>query len=826
MRIFIKIFFHVAEKIRAFSRATIFLFGIALLISINSFSQISTKNISYTVEGVVIDSITGKPLAAASIALHNIKNGLALETVLSDEHGSFRVSIPPNQAYDLIVTNIGYATKKLLLPASHEAGVILNNLQLSPQLNILKEVKVKTWKNFVSYEADKLVYNVEDDPESNYLSTFDILRKVPMLSINGEDNIELNGSNSYEVLVNNRPSSLFVNNVSDVFKSLPANSVKSIEIISNPSAKYDAEGVSGIINIVTYNKNITGTMGTMRAAYNSPGGPGIGGSVMLKTGKFGFSGLGNYSQNESPLSTTYYKRVDKVNNTSMYQAGESKSNNRNLNFGGEMNWELSSLDLFNIHYNQSRHQGNSSFGQQAELTGNTGLQLQSYRNENNNRYTSPGYDMGMDYQHAFKKNKDQLLTVSFRELRNRNYYTAENLITEKINSSLPDRRSANNNSFTERTAQIDYVQPIKKHSFELGIKTISRTNNSTYSVQGVDTATGLYILDQSLSNNYDNRQNIYAGYGSLTLKAGKWTFRPGARVEQTIVAAQFHSTGTTASQSYSNIIPNISIFKSFGTSNLSLSYSQRLERPGLYYLNPYIDNRDPYNIHYGNPDLQSTITHVATLMFNTSVKGTSFNINFNHDYTGNSILSYTTIGTDTVARTTFGNIGNEQIDGLSLSSNFTLFKKLNFNINTFGTYRKYNSVINNRWQNNEGFSYQLSGYGSFSFFKTWRTSFNAGYNSSSISFQSKAASYFTHSVSLNKSFLKDRKAGLSISVNSLFQPYRGNSTEIEQEQFYILRQYKALARRFTFTFNYRFGKLNGGIRPKKAGIENDDLKSK
>jgi outer membrane receptor protein involved in Fe transport len=763
-------------------------------------------------------------LPYVTVSLHKTNDNSVFKTVVTKEDGSFEMEFLSDQAFDLYVTNIGYAPIKKHLPASNKATVILNSVQLSPEFNTLKTVKVAARKSLVSYEADKLVYNVEDDPESNYLSSFEILRKMPVMFIDGEDNIELNGNSNFEVLINNRPSSFFVNNISDVFKNLPASSVKSIEIITNPPARYDAEGVGGIINIITYKKNLSGMMGTLRGGYSTPGGPTAGGSLTFKTGKIGFSGLGGYNQNTSPASTSSFNRVDKVNNTSMNQIGEGTSSSRSWNTGGEMNWEISDLNLLTLNYHTNHNDGNSTSAQRVALTDNTGQQIQSYRNESISNYSTPGYDFGMDYQRKFKKNDGQLLTASYKELRNSNTYTSESLITQKINALLPGGHSANDNSSIERTAQIDYVQPIKKHYLEIGVKTISRINNSSYVFERMDTTTGLYVADESLSNSYGNRQNIYAAYASLTLKAGKWMFRTGARAEETKATAQFHATGTAADQSYSNILPNLSISKRFGnTSNLSLSYSQRLQRPGLYYLNPYVNNRDPYNIYYGNPELQPTVTHVATLMFNTYRNGVSFNINLNHNYTGNSILRYTVIGTDTVARTTYGNIGNEQMDGLSLSTGFTLFKKISFNINTGGNYRKYTNTINSKLQTNEGFSYQLSGYAGFSFLKTWRTCFDASYASSNISFQSRSAGYFNHSISLNKGFLKNRKAELSISANNPFQPYRRNITDIEQEQFHITQQYQMLMRRFTFTFNYRFGKLNGGVRPKKT-IQNDDVK--
>ncbi|GAA4451412.1 outer membrane beta-barrel family protein [Nibrella saemangeumensis] len=765
-------------------------------------------------------------MAGVSITLRSERTHSTGSVATTREDGSFVLSILSNQSYELVITYMGYTPKKLHLPSSPSTQPTLNPITLSPQSTTLQEVTVTARKKLIHYEADKLIYQVADDPESTNLTTFEILRKIPMLTIDGDDNIAINGKSHYQVLLNNRPSSLFVNNVSDAFKSLPAGSVKSIEIITHPSARYEAEGVGGIINIITHRKNVTGYSGSVRGGFSTPGGPSVGGSVLAKAGKLGLSGLWGYTGNTSPTTTHSTYRLDKVNQTALQQTGENRSTGNFLNLGGELSWQPNDLNLLTMYYNTSQSNNQSLATTVANMTDANGVSLQSYRSLNTFRTRSPGHDWGIDYQLSFKKSTSQLLTVSYKELSNSSSSGSDNTLPERSNSSVTGGHSENDYRFTEQTAQLDYTQPLKKHSLEAGVKAIWRFNASDYFFDREDAGTGLFMRDPSLTNQYTNRQDIYAGYVSLSLQAGPWLLRVGARAEQTHVSANFQTTGTRISQSYFNIIPNSTLSRRFGNATtLSVSYSQRLQRPGLYYLNPYVNNLDPYNISYGNPTLGATVNHVADVTLSTFVNHTNLSVNLNHSFTDNAILRFTTIGADTVARTTYGNIGTEQNSGITVGTGFTFFRKLSLNLNSSLSYRKYTTSIDRQFKTTAGFTYRLSTTGSYSLGKTLRAGMSMAYNSSTLFFQGRTVGFFTHSSTLNYSFLKNRKANLALSLNSPFQLARRNHTVTELSRFYMVRDHVVIMRRYTLTLNYRFGKLQGGIKRKRRGIANDDLLS-
>jgi outer membrane receptor protein involved in Fe transport len=773
-----------------------------------------------TLRSTVLDSLSQEPLFAATVALYTRPGELPLRTTVTGEDGSFVFTALPPQAYQLRITTVGYASKVLCLPATGAPGTIL----LAPSAVSLSEVTVRGQKVLVQYEADKLVYNVSNDPESAALSTFEMLRKVPMLTIDADDNIELNGQASFQVLLNGRPSSLFVNSPEEALKSLPANSVKSIEVITNPPARYASEGIGGLINIITHKRTVTGYNGSVRTGFSAPGGPSTGGQLQAKAGKIGYSGLWGYSYNTRPATTNSMTRLDKRNGTTLSQNGESDGSSRSFNVGNELSWQLNDQHLINVHYNFRQFRSLSESSRRAVLHDALGEPIQSYLTLNTFDSRSPGGDWGLDYQLGFKKNSQQLLTFSYKELRNRNESENSNTIPEKINSILTSGYSENLNSFTERTAQLDYVLPFQKHTLEMGLKSITRDNYSNYFYEREDPATGQLVLDPRSSNQYDNRQAIYAGYVSASLKLSTWMLRAGARVEQTQVTANFRTTDTQARQSYFNLIPNLNLSRRFGTStNLTASYSQRLQRPGLFYINPFINNQDPYNIYYGNPDLRATVSHVANVSFNTYKNKTNLYANLSHSFTNGAVLQYTTIGADTVARTTYGNIGAERNTGLSVGVGSTFFEKLTVNLNTNANYRRYTSRQERELVTNAGFTYGGTLTTGYAFSRYLRANATVTYTSSSFSFQSRSIGFFSHNASLNYSFLKDRKGSLSLTASNPFMPTRRNHTVTDLVQFYMVMDNVIIMHRYGLTFNYRFGKLQGGFKRNRRGISNDDL---
>lgn len=778
-----------------------------------------------TIKGTAVDSATKSPVSFVSVTVYDPVADNIIKSIISKEDGSFKISHIPLQQYRLFISRVGYNGKSLSLPSFTSSIIYVGNVPLSAQPVQLKEVVVIAQKQLIEQQINKVVYNVDADPDSKTLNTFDMLRKVPMISLDAEEKLQMNGSSSFRVLINGRASSLFVRNPSDVFKSMPASFIKKIEVITNPPARYEAEGISGIINIITNKKRVSGYNGSLSLGADKPTGYATGSFITAKAGKFGLSVSGGYSGANSPTSNSEFIREDKIVSLNLYQTGKSTSINRSGYISSEFSFEADSLNLFTATYNTNIGKAASDFMQQVELRNKDQVLKQVYNNSNNSTSDWKGDDIGIDFQHSFK-NKDRLFTLSYKLTKNYNSGNTEISLRPLLNYIRQESNSYNNNTFNEQTWQADYVQPVKNQMLEFGFKSIVRKNYSNYSYTNRDTVTGTFVTDGKLSNNFDYRQDINSAYISLTLKNNSWSLTTGARLEQTTIDANFKSSGTRAFQKYLNLIPNATVARKVNTSStVSFSFTQRIERPSLYYLDPFIDISDPRNIYYGNPNLLPAISNAFNLSYFTFIKNTSVSASLFHHFTNNSIERYTTVGKDTIGRTTYGNVGSNQLYGFSVSSNVTAFDRMSISLNSSGNYIKYSSSIIDLGRVNEGFSYDLFGYASYRFNKGWRAGGSITYSSAGILLQGSQAALLTNNLSVTKEFLKDKKANASFTISNPFQKNRRSYTEINDPSFHQLQQSVYVIRRFNIGFHYRFGKLKEDVARKKRGIKNDDLKT-
>ena len=556
----------------------------------------------------------------------------------------------------------------------------------------------------------------------------------------------------------------------------------------------------------------------------SPKGFSTSGNLTTRTKKFGFSGYFGSNDLLSRTSSNFLRENINQKNI-LKQTGESKASNSSRYFGTEFSYELDSLNLITANYSLNVSKGDNNFRQQVKLLNARGNVTEEYGYINNGETKWNGNDFGIDYQRNFKKSTGQLLTLSY-QLSNSVNTGPSYYIQQKANISTRTNYSNNNDKYTEHTAQADYLYSFKQQTIELGLKSIFRTNTSDYLYKAQLPGSAVYILDSSLSNNFDYYQSVYSAYSSLTLKKKSLGLKIGARLEKTEVNAKFRSTRSIARQNHLNLIPNITLSQKLkGAGIIKVSFTQRIERPGLYNLNPYVDVSDPQNISYGNPNLRPAINNVLHLAYNTFISGSSINVSMFHNFTNNSIQRFTTLDADSIAKTTFDNIGENQASGISFNGMTTLFKNLSINLNSITTYIKFTNLINGRNQNNAGLVFNVFGYSSYRFDKGWRASGNIGYSSPNILLQGKTSGYSWNSISIQKDLLKDNHASISLSVTSPFKKYRRFFTEVTDPEFHLLQESYFVVRRFNLSFNYRFGKLQDDITRKKRGIRNDDLKA-
>ena len=734
------------------------------------------------IRGAVSDSLTHKPAEFITLALK--KDGQVLKTAVTKQNGSFELIDVPFGNYTLTATAIGYNPKTfpVVLNAENrtfEAG----NILLASQVNTLADVSVTAMRPMIKQEMDRITYDIQADPESKVLTALDMMRKVPLLSLDADDNIKLKGGDKYRILINGKPSSMIDQSPKDVLRGMPASSIQKIEVITTPPAKYDSEGLSGIINIITNKKIDNGYNGSLSLRHQAPvGGPSTSASLSFKQGKFGvnaYGGTGLYGAPQTQILNT--RTAGGVNPSVLLNDGRREFDN-NFRYGGaDFSFEVDSLNLFTAGFNPYSGFNNTSNNQQFSLS--SPEQVIAYDLLGKNRFEWSGLELSFNYQHGFKNNKDRLLTLSYQSNNGSNPQRNALSFSNRQNYQAPDYVQQNVSKSKEQTMQVDYVHPLKKLNIELGVKGILRDNSSNFEYNNLDDVSGAYVIDPNRSNRFNNTQNIISAYNSYTYSLTSVVFKAGLRVEETLVKADFISDASRIKTDYFNIIPSFSVNRKFNNqSNLNFGFTQRIQRPGIYNMNPFVDRSIPNYESTGNPNLEAVLANNFELTYSKFKKG-SVNIGLSYNFANNTIQNVSVYNSaDQITRSTFANIGKDKSLTTNLNINYPLSPKWNVTVSGNIGYTWLEGVINGVLTQNsglKGYAYMNTGY---KFEKQWRANASFSYNAASVNLQGKYGEYYFMSFSGSKEVVKD-KLTLTAGINNPFAKYRYYETFLEGPDF-------------------------------------------
>ena len=713
----------------------------------------------------------------------------------------------------------------------------------------LDAVTVVAKKPLVKSELDKMTYDVESDPEAQANSVLEMLRKVPMVTVDGQDNIMVNNSSSFKVYVNGKPNNMMSNNPSEVLKNMPANSVKKIEIITNPGPKYDAEGVGGIINIITTGKGMEGYSLTVGTNYNTYGRIGTNLFGTVQSGKLTVSGRYSYTHSDAKRYWGGNRRevTGNIDATSANVESNSTSNGwYNYHSGSfEASYEIDSLRLVSASLGIWAGGGHTPDEKQVVATSPLdGSHLYHYSNFDRSHNSWSSIDGGIDYQRSFPV-KDRLLTLSYKINSNPSsnddeyvYQDMDGVATwQDYLRLLKDQRHEQDGNSLEQTFQIDYTTPFAKiHTLEAGLKYVMRDNHSNddrYIREALSTAD--YVYDETNSSHYKHTNDIFAGYLGYGVKWKLLSGRLGLRYEHTLQDVKYRlGRGEDFRKNFDDLVPSAS----FGVRvsdyvNFSLAYNMRIYRPGIWYLNPYIDDSNPTSISQGNSDLVSEKKHQITLGFNLNTSKLSLNMKAATAFVNNSIEGVTSLVDDRtieglshptgkqVIYTTYENIGKVKASALSAYVSWNIFSKTRIYSNLYGLYSDYSNGQNMR--NHGWFGYTFTGIEQ-TLPKDWFISVDYFGRTKSVSLQGKGSSYSDYGVTVKKSFL-NKRLNVSVYAGSLFNKYTRQDDVTESTNFRQSSWSKTCSRRFYFSVTYRFGSLKASVKKAERGIENDDVKS-
>jgi hypothetical protein len=789
-----------------------------LLIGITAFARQQPD--SSRIIGTVYDAGLRKPVRGASIST---SHGLTIS--LPDGNFSIRLVRPVDDV--LTITAQGYTPVSVQIrQTDFKAGLLtLDTLFISTESKQLKGIEVTAQKALITQETDRIVYNVQADPEHNVQNMLDMLRKVPLISVTAEDQILLKGNSSYRVLLNGRTSSLMVRNPRDVLKMMPAGMVEKIEIITRPPARYDSEGLSGVINIVTTKRIGAGYIGNVNAnlgRLNS----GLGAQISAKVSKVSISGMVNSFWERTPL-TSFNSTLNSISGDKyrLEQDGKSRYNGNVRIANISVSYELDSLNLISVSGGLNKADNKRTVTQLSDYFSDYQEPDQSFFLNKASKLDNSGKDLQVNYQMGFKRDKNQLLTASYSYMQSSSKSNTLNLISERVKYDNPDLRQDNLEGITENTYQLDYVHPLKIVDIEGGAKLINRDNYSDFSSSTRQGNTENFEHDKSASNTFDYGQQIYSVYNSYLFKVKNWGISGGMRIEHTVIDADFVSNNTSLQLDYTNFIPTVSVMRKFrNMTSIDAGYYKRIQRPAIMQLNPFTDKSDPTFYFSGNPDLQPVLNHNISIGYSNYNKG-YLNAGVNYSFASNTIQRVIELGADSISRSSYQNIGKDKNISFNISLNKALTKRLNLNINGIASYVWIQGTVNNATYENNGTQGNAYFYLSYRFDNGWRASANAGFYSPTIILQGTSNAYLYSSASVTKPILHN-KVTLAASVSNPFQRYRISRNDIETPESQQRFKYYNYARNFNFSVSYNFGKLEqSSLKRSKRKIKNDDIKS-
>ena len=785
-----------------------------------------------TVKGMVLDSLTraGEPAAILQFyRLPDMEKPVAFTT--TDEEGKFSHSFTLAGDYVMVFDNMGRKVQRRSFTVPAETEVVdLGEILAQDNAEVLKAGQVTAMRPLVKMEVDKMIYNVVDDVDSKTSTVLDMLRKVPMVTVDAQDKITVNGSSSFKVYVDGKPNQMMSQNASTVFKVMPASMVKNIEVITNPGVKYDAEGVGGVLNITT-NREATGGKSVAEGFYGtlqamaSTNGYGGGLFASMQKGKFALSANIDAMQEKMPTTTMDMTRTqDGGFSTSTHSETGMKLPMLMADISASYDIDEQNLLSATVGIMRMKMDQNGTSATDLVFPGQDPYR---YTGTTSTYMSDNMLEAGIDYQHLWADVPARSLTFSYQF---NGTPTINNTLNTFGGASVPgydltDRKSDGKSNSLDHTFQADFTTPLGSAlTLSTGAKFIYRHNSSSQSDYRWDGTE--YVLNPASSLDYDFYNRIGAAYAELAGTFGKWGVKGGTRYEHTWQTYSSVPPVTTSPDGrfdvqYGALVPTASVqYNLSAVQNIGLSYNMRISRPGITYLNPYVDTTDPTALSYGNSDLEVERSHNLSLVYSLVTPKVMLNTTLRHSYTGNGISSYS-FYKDNVLNTTYGNIITSNSTGLNAFVMINPTNKTRIMVNGGLTYSDISSK--ELGQQNKGVSYNVMVGGQQTLPWDLRLSANFITMGSQVTLQGSSTGMSLGTLGLTKTFLDDR---LSLSVSGIlplakgFQmnmssTTRGNGFTSEMNTTIPMRQ-------VNFQISWTFGKQgNFGTKKARRGIEKD-----
>ncbi|MEX1192407.1 MAG: TonB-dependent receptor [Brumimicrobium sp.] len=771
-----------------------------IFIIISSFNLRSQPPSEFTVKGTVVESAEKKPINYVTVVLRDLSTTDVIEGTTTGESGTFELTTQEDSFY-VEVKFMDFKTEVIKNLDRSSSEIDLGTIELEQSIQDVDGVDIRAEKSTVEFKLDKRVFNVGKDISSTGMGALDVLNNVPSVNVDIDGAISLRNNAGVQILINGKPSVL-ADQGNGALGSISADQIERVEVITNPSAKYEAEGSAGIINIVLKKENKKGLNGSVSANTGWPHNHSIGSSMNYRTEKFNFFtqfGVGyrsipeyfstdniNYQDSSAVLSEGVNYRNENFYNISL--GADYHINDFNMiTFSGSFAYEI-------------EDQPSETTFKREDLDGNV---LSEWEREEVTSAINPKWEYDLQYEKEFKNNEEHKLTASALG----RYFGKEqesDFTNRGISGDSPAANQQTNTAYQQAdyTFKIDYTNPItKKIKLETGAQYVINDVGNDYAVY--DYEMGDWELDSNLTNNFEYIQKVLGVYATGSYESEKWGAKLGLRAENTELNTLLTNTNESNNQNYSNLFPTFHTSYKFSKRySLQAGYSRRIYRPRLWDLNPFFNIRNNYSIRQGNPDLLPEFSDSYELTGIFIFNKFTLNSSAYYLYT-TDVVERVSFFEGNVSVTTPINVGTSGTAGLEVNAKYDINKWLtltgDFNYGYFtrrGIFNdqnfdfsgdKYSAELKSKIKLNGGFDLEFTG----------------NYQSEYETVQG-IRSGFAHMDAGIRKKINDGKFVLNLSVRDIFASRIRELTVNQGDNYFYT--FEQRGRFITFGVSYGFGK--------------------
>lgn len=712
----------------------------------------------YTITGKVIDSVANEPMGYVTVSLHEIKDTSLITGGITDFDGNFTIKdIAGGKPYLLKYSFIGYTSSYVKLKPDLNGNVNLGSTKLRPDDKVLNAVDVVVDKPLVTYEIDKKVVNVEEMNTVASATALEVLANIPSISVDMDGNVSLRGSQGFTLLIDGRPTAM---DASEALRLIQASNIKDIEIITNPSAKYDAEGTSGIINIILKKNKLEGVSTLINANVGTFVNYGGNFLTSINKGKFKFNIGGQYNDANQYRTITQERSTAIGTDTSFINSyGEHRffRTNYGINVAGE--YAATDNDIISLSVNANKRQFNAAASYDFEQYLNDSL-ISSYENREQTLRDFYNYTVSGGYEHTYKNDKEHKISLTGMynlnngdELAETNYYSSENVF-------LGGNKSTELGPSKLLRVSLDYTYPMKKGmKVMVGARTDFGNNADDQDLYQYQDLAADFVRLPMYSNDVTYKQNVYAGYGIVSGKfKEKLGYQFGLRGEYTdryIHLLNADSLNTKVQRM--DWFPSAHFsYQLNDKSQLKANVSRRIERPRSYFLEPFITWEDPYTVRQGNKDLLPEYIWSYELGWIRNLKKGSLSAELYYRSTNNIITRFQEVYDTNVVVKRPVNAGHSDAIGTEIAYNYKIKKWWNVDLGGNVFYYKIEGSLPGASLNQESFSYRGRLSNTFNLPKDFKIQMITTYESDVVNAQGIDKGFYIFDLALKKDFFEKK----------------------------------------------------------------------